>query len=289
MSAKKKTKLQHQVSVSRNNNVVSSAQYNFTSLTTAGIPIYGQPSVNSNIIIQSLILNSRQLAEYYTNPYNTTTMDLSNKYLNHYPSPTPYAQTSPYTQAIPSWVNPVEQTISPTYVSRPTLSEDPFIETPWVVRRMLDDFTKAIYILNQDVNDFVDYISPRHEERRMRQYVVRLIEKEFEADKISTVAFGSFNTELYLPTSDIDLVFFCKSTDVKKLVHTYAAKIRKVDKLVTSSKEVITVANAKVPIVKFTEKHTGFNVDISFNQGSGIQTANITKSLLNRYPGSREL
>ncbi|CAG8485836.1 13662_t:CDS:2 [Ambispora gerdemannii] len=254
MSAKKKTKFHHPVSCT---------QYSFTSLTTSGFPLYGQPAVNSNIIFQPLILNSRQLAEYYTNHYNTTTMDSSIGYLNNYPPPAQFAQISPYVQAIP-WRNCVEQTISPssTHASRPTLSEDPFIVNqeyipfendknqkkrklsdkespkfvnpqtiPWVSGWILDDFTKAIYILNQEMQDFVDYISPRHEERRMRQYVIRLIEREFGGDKIAILAFGSFDTELYLPTSDIDLVFFCKSTDIRKLVHSYAAKIRRLNGL----------------------------------------------------------
>lgn len=53
--------------------------------------------------------------------------------------------------------------------------------------------------------------------------------------------------------------------------------------------EISVIANAKVPIVKFTEAVTRINVDISFNKSNGITAVDVVKHFLAEYPVARYL
>ncbi|CAG8512971.1 11414_t:CDS:10 [Ambispora gerdemannii] len=160
--------------------------------------------------------------------------------------------------------------------------------TPWTDNYDPHDFCNAIDILNQEVTDFVTYISPLPEEREMRQSVIlrinQLLRNEFDLGSVAR-AYGSYNTDLYLPSSDIDLVLFCEIKNRKRLVYQIGEVIRSL--AIESS--ILKLPFARVPIVKFVEKSSGYHVDISFNQASSLNSANVTKTLIQRYPGSREL
>ncbi|KAG9302303.1 hypothetical protein G9A89_008794 [Geosiphon pyriformis] len=165
-------------------------------------------------------------------------------------------------------------------------------ETPWVINSSPRDVPEAMFYLDAEVQEFIRYISPRPSERRLRQLVVSRVDHFLKANfdqECETMAFGSFDTELYLPTSDLDIVVFCKSENPRKLVLNLAKMIKYYGNLVASHQDVIAIPHAKVPIVKLTERYTGFNIDISFNQGSGLRSALQTKEYLERYPGTKEL
>lgn len=51
-----------------------------------------------------------------------------------------------------------------------------------------------------------------------------------------------------------------------------------------SEERPITLTKAVVPIIKFRECHTKFNVDISFNQSSGYTSSRAMKSYLDQWP-----
>ncbi|KAK3820384.1 MAG: hypothetical protein J3Q66DRAFT_336994 [Benniella sp.] len=109
---------------------------------------------------------------------------------------------------------------------------------PWMGHRNYSKMASVPIMLTQELWDFVDYISPTKEEHQIREYVVRLVRKTVKDlwSNADVVVFGSFDTMLYLPTSDLDI----QST-----------------------------------LVKFKESITGIPVDISFNLTNGIDSVPI--------------
>lgn len=99
--------------------------------------------------------------------------------------------------------------------------------------------------------------------------------------------FGSFAAELYLPTSDIDLVVVSESYawyDVPK----YATK-RYLRDLGGSLRmagmvNIQIIAKAKVPIIKFVDPLTGISVDISFENASGMVANETFQRWKTAYP-----
>lgn len=79
--------------------------------------------------------------------------------------------------------------------------------------------------------------------------------------------FGSMATGLYLPGSDIDMVLF--GSEGANHMQRLARRLKK--HLSLAFMEVITTA--RVPIIKFTDTETNLQVDICFDQRSGLDSA----------------
>jgi len=136
--------------------------------------------------------------------------------------------------------------------------------------------------LHDEVLDFCKYISPRPSEEAMRNDVVQrvrgVIQNKWPEAKVEV--FGSFNTGLYLPTSDIDIVVF-GSWPVLPLF-SVECELRKAEITVPGS--LIVLDKTSVPIVKFTDRWTEVKVDISFNMQSALLSAKKIKTFLKQYP-----
>jgi non-canonical poly(A) RNA polymerase PAPD5/7 len=80
--------------------------------------------------------------------------------------------------------------------------------------------------------------------------------------------------------SDLDIVCFIKenSPDILKRI----AQLLHYHRI--SEERPITLTKAVVPIIKFREFHTQFNVDISFNQSSGYTSSRSMKNYLDQWP-----
>ncbi|RUS21792.1 hypothetical protein BC937DRAFT_91466, partial [Endogone sp. FLAS-F59071] len=99
---------------------------------------------------------------------------------------------------------------------------------PWTKGSQYESLANVAAMLHQEILDFVRYISPTPEEHMMRKYVVRRIEKQVLDlwPSAQVVVFGSFNTQLYLPTSDIDVVIlFPYPKSFKSLLHQLASAL----------------------------------------------------------------
>ena len=162
---------------------------------------------------------------------------------------------------------------------------------PWLdtTRRYHDD---ALLRLNEEIHEFAKFISPTQQEHYARRGVVarvsELVDKTFNKDG-NVVAkvhvFGSFETRLYLPSSDIDLVIEWsgeQATDV-----TTKPPLKKLAKALISSQictqgRCKTLLRARVPIIKFTDRITDFSVDISFNT-KGADGVRFINALLNEH------
>ncbi|KAJ1960955.1 hypothetical protein GGI12_003516 [Dipsacomyces acuminosporus] len=156
-------------------------------------------------------------------------------------------------------------------------------------------------IFNEEVARFVEYISPTPEERQMREWVIERLQRVLNNMRMAGVeakamCFGSFSTDLYLPTSDIDMTVMLFEHGTKRVSHNYQTKEAVRRFLYTLAKALKNagfctrcevIAKARVPIIKTHESITGIAVDISINADSGLGSANVQKSFSNHvYPYS---
>lgn len=157
---------------------------------------------------------------------------------------------------------------------------------PWMGDRT-GYFNKNLYLcLHEEVMDFVVFMSPSEDELALRSSLISemsaLVASLWDGAALET--FGSHHTQMFLPNSDIDMVIFGIPSGTGPLFEL-AAKLEQ-DGMV-SYLEVID--KARIPIVKFVHKATNIQVDVSFNIGGGLATADLVKHYMRVYPGFRPL
>jgi non-canonical poly(A) RNA polymerase PAPD5/7 len=91
--------------------------------------------------------------------------------------------------------------------------------------------------------------------------------------------FGSFCTNLYLPTNDIDIVV--TGEWVKLPLFTLEEAFLKADLAVEDS--IVVLDKTAVPIIKFIDKETEVKVDISFNHVNGLYCVEQIRQYINQY------
>ncbi|KAI9596747.1 hypothetical protein BDF19DRAFT_436638 [Syncephalis fuscata] len=164
-------------------------------------------------------------------------------------------------------------------------------EAPWAIEQQY--LGEPAERLHQEIVDFISYISPSPEEHEMRLLVVKQIEQVVEHlwHDAKLYIFGSYETQIYLPTSDIDVVITAPHL-------TALDKHRLVDELYYLSNtlkrkgiaaETRVVARAKVPIIKMVEAATGYHLDISLNITNGISSARTVKRFIEQMPALRPI
>ncbi|KAF1842572.1 uncharacterized protein K460DRAFT_409975 [Cucurbitaria berberidis CBS 394.84] len=141
--------------------------------------------------------------------------------------------------------------------------------------------------LHNEILDFYDFVAPQPFEHEIRNKLVHRVNsalgpRRFPQDSGRILCFGSFPAGLYLPTADMDLVYtsdrhynggppvldFSQKGAHKSLLYKAA---RRLTDLRICRGHPNVIANAKVPIIKFTDDLTGLEVDISFENLSGVQ------------------
>ncbi|KAI8928431.1 hypothetical protein BC831DRAFT_510065 [Entophlyctis helioformis] len=132
--------------------------------------------------------------------------------------------------------------------------------------------------LDEEIDDYVDYVKPTAAEHSMRKLVVERIRRAVEAiwPDATVEVFGSFETMLYLPSSDVDVVVMCDKCHPPNCLYQLRKSLETMK--VFSSIEVIS--KAKVPIIKGIDALTNFAVDISFNMTNGVQSAALVKQFV---------
>ena len=136
--------------------------------------------------------------------------------------------------------------------------------------------------LHEEILDFCKYISPRPSEEMMRNEVVQRVRGVIQNKwpEATVEVFGSFNTGLYLPTSDIDIVVLGNWPVLP--LFSVEHELRKAEITVPGS--LMVLDKTSVPIVKFTDRRSEVKVDISFNMQSGLLSAKKIKAFLKQYP-----
>ncbi|PLW17420.1 hypothetical protein PCANC_14647 [Puccinia coronata f. sp. avenae] len=126
-------------------------------------------------------------------------------------------------------------------------------------------------MLTAEIGSFVAYIQPTHEEHELRNLIIQMIRRTVQSKwpDADVEPFGSFGTKLYLPAGDIDLVIISAqmiNEQKSRILYKLAPLIRENN----IGQDVVVIAKAKVPIIKFKTIFGNINVDISINQTNGI-------------------
>lgn len=137
--------------------------------------------------------------------------------------------------------------------------------------------------------DFYDFVAPQPFEHEARHKLVHRISdalsvrRWFPHDTGRILSFGSFPAGLYLPTADMDLVYASdrhynggppvlesthKNNPFKNILYKAARRLEDVH--IAATRPTV-IAMARVPIIKFRDRITGIDVDISFENLSGVQ------------------
>ncbi|KAH9931703.1 uncharacterized protein BXZ73DRAFT_90121 [Epithele typhae] len=162
--------------------------------------------------------------------------------------------------------------------------------SPWARLVNWEKCVNVAEMLHEEVRAFVDYMSPTPQEDELRSLTVAIIARAVKQHfpDAQVLPFGSYETKLYLPLGDIDLVIYADSMaryDKNALLHSLANIMKKNG----ITDRVTIIAKARVPIVKFVTRHGQFAVDISVNQGNGVTTGKMIKQFLQELPALRSL
>eukprot|EP01130_Rhizamoeba_saxonica_P002001 TRINITY_DN11812_c0_g1_i1.p1 TRINITY_DN11812_c0_g1~~TRINITY_DN11812_c0_g1_i1.p1 ORF type:complete len:393 (-),score=62.35 TRINITY_DN11812_c0_g1_i1:106-1257(-) len=156
-------------------------------------------------------------------------------------------------------------------------------DCPWVAREYnLDDKCKG---LHQEIEDFVEWVSQTPEEDRMRQDIITRI-KELVAKifpHATVKIYGSYETDLCIPYSDVDIVIFGATKDETERTSSLFTLYNEIERSgMTSFIQIIT--HTKVPIIKFVDSKSGSRVDVTLDCESGAENTKMIKRYLAEYP-----
>lgn len=155
-----------------------------------------------------------------------------------------------------------------------------------------------VFKLHEEIIQFVSFIRPTIQEHHARAGVVfrlqSLVDQIFQKNKAQVRVFGSFETELYLPSSDIDIVILYNSSDKDLKDAVIKPPLNKLAKHIVSSGladlgSCKTITRARIPIIKYTDKITNYAVDVSFNIDTGTDGIHYIKNLLREHRALRPL
>lgn len=153
---------------------------------------------------------------------------------------------------------------------------------PWAKSK----YKNGDYQLANELEDFIEYIETPPEEYAVRNELVHRIKLVVSAcfPESECEVFGSFATNLQIPSSDIDIVILGVSPSRESLNTVSQAM-----KSMGICKKPFVLSRARVPIVKLYDNFTGVRVDISFDEIGGIQNTKVVKSLLTKFLPMRKL
>ena len=148
--------------------------------------------------------------------------------------------------------------------------------------------TAPLLLLHEELLDFWHAFRPTHGERAARVDLVRrmsdVVHSVWPSARVQP--FGSYETGLYLPESDVDLI--CLGTGVGSsgkhrgaALHRLAAALRRADWSVI---EMEVVDKARVPIIKFVDGTSGVSVDVCLEEETGLQSSELARRASRQFP-----
>jgi non-canonical poly(A) RNA polymerase PAPD5/7 len=148
-------------------------------------------------------------------------------------------------------------------------------------------FHDNLYLsLHEEIIDFTRFMSPHADEIEQRKKLVEqfreIVTSLWEHATVET--FGSAETQMFLPKSDVDLVIL-NAPDGKDPLFQLAEQLEQ--RALVSYLEVID--KARIPIVKFVDKESNLSVDVAFNTAGGLATADLVKHYMRMFPSFRPL
>ncbi|TIB00514.1 hypothetical protein E3P94_01751 [Wallemia ichthyophaga] len=174
--------------------------------------------------------------------------------------------------------------------SRKEIEKQRSKKAPWMADVDWEGCRTAPEMLHREVDAFTRFISPSVIEHKTREYTIECIRRCITSrwSDAHVFAFGSFETRLYLPDGDIDLVVMRKSVNQynkQSMLHTMASILRQAN----LAQSIQVISKARVPIIKFQSSFGGYPIDISLNQTNGVDAGRMVNDILDKYPAARPL
>eukprot|EP00850_Spirogloea_muscicola_P022687 SM000307S11684 [mRNA] locus=s307:12735:17907:+ [translate_table: standard] len=139
-----------------------------------------------------------------------------------------------------------------------------------------------------EILDFCRFVAPTKEEVESREAAVRRVTAVIKSiwPKCQVKMFGSFATNLYLPTSDCDMVVLnAKCSSPQQGLRALSNALMRQ----SMAKRMQVIAKARVPIIKFIEKESQIHFDVSFDVANGPDAASFIKEALADMPPLKPL
>ncbi|KAL5489934.1 hypothetical protein ACEPAI_4766 [Sanghuangporus weigelae] len=161
---------------------------------------------------------------------------------------------------------------------------------PWTAYVDWDSCRNVAQLLHKEVEAYIKYISPTSVEHEVRHMTVLLISASIKKTypDAEVLPFGSFETKLYLPQGDIDLVVKSRTLENADKV-TALRSLANIVRRTGITDKVTLISKAKVPIIKFVTSYGRLAVDISINQSNGVQAGEMINHFIREFPALRAL
>jgi non-canonical poly(A) RNA polymerase PAPD5/7 len=152
--------------------------------------------------------------------------------------------------------------------------------------------------LHEEICRFYDFVRPYDYEEESRADLINRVQVALMNSGVlepgRVLAFGSYPAGLYLPTADMDLVFVSDSfsrTGLSQGAKPGNNVLRKVQRAlmradITTYSDSQCIFGAKVPIIKFLDRHTRLHVDISFDNLTGVNAIATFAAWKTQYPAA---
>eukprot|EP00775_Hariotina_reticulata_P010713 gene10713-10869_t len=169
------------------------------------------------------------------------------------------------------------------------VSRSRILEKSWTVCLFPEvvDYSPLLKLHNEVVA-FTKMLEPTPEEVDSRSKSMSTVREVVNSiwPSAQVVVFGSYETGLYTPASDTDIVVVDSGLlDAQKGLRALAHALQQ-RQLVRNLQQVLT---ARVPIIKFEMIESGLAFDVSWEVKSGPQGAGVVKALLQQWPVMRPL
>lgn len=144
--------------------------------------------------------------------------------------------------------------------------------------------------LHQEVEALVKYLSPTEKEIELREFLFQQVKKaaRYLWPKSNAHIFGSFSTQLFLPSSDIDVVVIVPNFDERRLIDGLEKLLKEISRYFKFRTYEVR-RNARVPLINFVEKHSGLEVDVSINAVNGIDGGTIITKFIRQCPAIKPI
>lgn len=149
--------------------------------------------------------------------------------------------------------------------------------------------------MHKEICDFFSYVRPRKFEQAVREDLIRRVGAVIASlyPDCEVRCFGSFASGLYLPTADMDLVCLSRGflatgqpkpvfSGKQSYMFTLAAFLKSSG--IARKGSVQVIPKAKVPIIKFVDVETGIQVDLCFENSTGIVAVDTCMAWKAQFP-----
>ncbi|KAH0906392.1 hypothetical protein HID58_038219 [Brassica napus] len=165
-------------------------------------------------------------------------------------------------------------------------AEEPRLETNWFNENSCSKI--PMLQLHKEIVDFSEFLLPTLDEKAQRDAAMDSVRSviQYIWPDCKVEVFGSYKTGLYLPTSDIDVVILESGITNPQL------GLKALSRALSQrgiAKNILVIAKARVPIIKFVEKKSSISFDLSFDMENGPKAAEFIQDAVVKLPPLRPL